>query len=85
MRVTPQILGGGQENGMRSGTENVASIVGFGKACKIAKERLNENISHFETLHSTMLSRVIKEIPHVKLNGHSKKEFSITFILHSLE
>ena len=73
LRVSPQILGGGQENGMRSGTENVASIVGFGKACEIAKERLNENISHFQTLHSSMLSRVIKEIPHVKLNGHSEK------------
>jgi len=73
LRVSPQILGGGQENGMRSGTENVASIVGFGKACEIAKERLNENISHFETLHSTMLSGIIKEIPHVKLNGHSEK------------
>ena len=73
LRVAPQILGGGQENGMRSGTENVASIVGFGKACEIAKERLNENISHFQTLHSSMLSRVIKEIPHVKLNGHSEK------------
>jgi len=73
LRVAPQILGGGQENGMRSGTENVASIVGFGKACEIAKERLNENISHFETLHSSMLSRVIKEIPHVKLNGHPGK------------
>lgn len=73
LRVSPQILGGGQENGMRSGTENVASIVGFGKACEIAKERLNENISHFQTLHSTMLSKVIKEIPHVKLNGHPEK------------
>jgi len=73
LRVSPQILGGGQENGMRSGTENVASIVGFGKACEIAKERLNKNISHFQTLHSSMLSRVIKEIPHVKLNGHSEK------------
>jgi len=73
LRVDPRILGGGQENGMRSGTENVASIVGFGKACEIAKERLNENISHFETLHSSMLSRVVKEISHVKLNGHPEK------------
>ena len=71
--ITPQILGGGQENGMRSGTENVASIVGFGKACEIAKERLNENISHFQTLHSSMLSKIVKEIPHVKLNGHPGK------------
>jgi len=71
--ITPQILGGGQENGMRSGTENVASIVGFGKACEIAKERLNENISHFQTLHSSILSKIVKEIPHVKLNGHPEK------------
>jgi len=71
--VAPQILGGGQENGMRSGTENVASIVGFGKACEIAKERLNENISHFQTLHSSILSKIVKEIPHVKLNGHPGK------------
>jgi len=73
LRVAPQILGGGQENGMRSGTENGASIVGFGKACEIAKEKLNENISHFQTLHSSMLSRIVKEIPHVKLNGHTEK------------
>ena len=73
LTIDPQILGGGQENGMRSGTENVASIVGFGKACEIAKEKLNENISHFQTLHSSMLSRIVKEIPHVKLNGHSEK------------
>ena len=70
LKVTPQILGGGQENGMRSGTENVASIVGFGKACEIAKDKLSDNISHFQTLHSSILSKVVKEIPHVKLNGH---------------
>jgi len=73
LTIAPEILGGGQENGMRSGTENVASIVGFGKACEIAKERLNENISHFRTLHSSMLSKIVKEIPHVKLNGHTEK------------
>ena len=68
--VAANIVGGGQENGMRSGTENVASIVGFGKACEIAKDKLSDNISHFQTLHSSMLSRIVKEIPHVKLNGH---------------
>ena len=73
LTIAPEILGGGQENGMRSGTENVASIVGFGKACEIAKEKLNENISHFQTLHSSMLSKIVKEIPHVKLNGHTEK------------
>ena len=71
--VAANIVGGGQENGMRSGTENVASIVGFGEACEIAKERLSENISHFQTLHSSMLSKIINELPHVKLNGHPEK------------
>jgi len=71
--VVPYLLGGGQENGMRSGTENVASIVGFGKACEIAKESLNKNISHFQVLHSSMLSKIVKEIPYVKLNGHTEK------------
>jgi len=69
LKVNPVILGGGQENGLRSGTENVAGIVGFGKACEIAKERLSENISHFQNLYSSILSKIVKEIPHVKLNG----------------
>jgi cysteine desulfurase len=73
IKPNPIILGGGQENGMRSGTENVASIVGFGKACEIAKEKLNENISHFQTLHSSILSKIVKEISDVKLNGHTEK------------
>ena len=73
LMVTPQILGGGQENGMRSGTENVASIVGFGKACEIAKDKLSDNISHFHSLYSSMLTKTIKEITHVKLNGHPER------------
>jgi len=71
--VAANIVGGGQENGMRSGTENVASIVGFGKACEIAKDKLSDNISHFQTLHSSMVSRIVKEISYVKSNGHPEK------------
>src|SRR6476619_3006353 len=41
--ISPLILGGGQENGLRSGTENVASIIGFGMACELAKNNMNEN------------------------------------------
>ena len=73
LKVSPQILGGGQENGMRSGTENVASIVGFGKACEIVKDKLSDNISHFHSLYSSLLTKTIKEISHVKLNGHPEK------------
>jgi len=70
--VDPIILGGGQEHGLRSGTENVASIVGFGKACEIAKNNLNENISQVKKLRDTLVEKVINEIPKVTLNGHSQ-------------
>lgn len=43
VRITPLIHGGGQERGIRSGTENVPGIVGFGKACEIANNNLEEN------------------------------------------
>ncbi len=70
--VDPIILGGGQEHGLRSGTENVASIVGFGKACEIAKNNLNENIAQVKKLRDTLVEKVLNEIPKVILNGHSQ-------------
>ncbi len=68
--IDPVILGGGQEHGLRSGTENVASIVGFGKACEIAKNNLNENISQMKKLRDNLVEKVLNEIPEVTLNGH---------------
>ena len=68
--ISPVMLGGGQECGLRSGTENVADIVGFGKACEMAKNNLNENITHVKNLRDTLIDRIFQEIPHVTLNGH---------------
>jgi cysteine desulfurase len=70
IKISPLILGGGQERGLRSGTENVASIVGFGMACKLAKDDMNENMSHFKKLTAHLISRVLAEIPSTTLNGH---------------
>jgi len=70
--IDPVILGGGQEDGLRSGTENVASIVGFGKACEIAKDRFDENISHMAQLRNSLIEKIHNEIPKVTLNGHSQ-------------
>jgi len=70
--VDPVILGGGQERGLRSGTENVSSIVGFGKACEIAKNNLNENIFQMKKLRDILVEKVLNEIPEVTLNGHSQ-------------
>ncbi|RMW38355.1 MAG: cysteine desulfurase [Nitrosopumilus sp.] len=68
--LNPMILGGGQEHGLRSGTENVANIVGFGKACDIAKSNLNENISHMKKLRDILVQNVSDEISQVTINGH---------------
>ncbi|CAD6525082.1 Cysteine desulfurase [metagenome] len=68
--IDPIILGGGQENGLRSGTENVANIVGFGKACETANLNLSENISHMKKLRDILVLKILKEIPGVTLNGH---------------
>ena len=68
--IDPVILGGGQERGLRSGTENVANIVGFGKACEIAKNNLNENIAQMKKLRDNLVEKVLNEIPEVILNGH---------------
>ena len=70
MRFEPMLRGGGQEGGRRSGTENVASIVGLGKAAELMKQRLDEDghagvaqiRDHFE-------ARIIAEIEGVSRNG----------------
>jgi len=69
IKIDPVILGGGQENGLRSGTENVANIVGFGKACEVAKNNLDENTSYVQKLRDLLVEKVLHEIPEVTLNG----------------
>jgi cysteine desulfurase len=70
VQVDPLILGGGQEDGLRSGTENVANIVGFGKACQLAKENLQKNAEHLKGLRDALIQNISKEISHVTVNGH---------------
>lgn len=68
--IDPVILGGGQENGLRSGTENVANIVGFGKACDIAKSNLSQNSQNLQSLRDYLVAKILDEISQVTLNGH---------------
>lgn len=65
----PLILGGGQEMGMRAGTENVANIVGMGAAAKEAYEEMRWRIKKEIYLRNYLISRVLREIPRVRLNG----------------
>lgn len=71
--LNPLILGGGQEKGLRSGTESVANIVGFGKACEIAQKNLEHNILKMQNLRSFLTKKILTEIPEVTLNGHPEK------------
>ena len=71
--IDPIIFGGGQEKGLRSGTENVANIVGFGKACELAQKNLMKNISKMKELRNYLSKKILEEIPFVTLNGHPEK------------
>lgn len=68
-KLNPLIWGGGQERGYRSGTENVAGIVGFGKACDIARTELDSSSGRIADLRDAMISRIVSDIPHVVVNG----------------
>ncbi len=63
------INGGGQERKLRSGTENVAGIVGFGTACKLAKANYQERMDHINNLRKHLLSGLMVEIKDVMVNG----------------
>jgi cysteine desulfurase len=54
IELKPLISGGGQERGLRSGTENVAAIVGFGAACELAVQRMEEDAAHLARLRDKL-------------------------------
>jgi cysteine desulfurase len=76
VKIDPIILGGGQEFRLRSGTENVASIVGFGQACEIAQKNLSKNISFIKKLQTLLIEKILDQIPETTFNGHSESRLS---------
>jgi cysteine desulfurase len=72
--VSPQpiVYGGGQEKGFRSGTPNVAGIVGLGMAAELAREEMDERVAHEKALRDRILAGVEK-LPDVNLNGHRER------------
>lgn len=64
------IEGGGQERGLRAGTENVPGIVGMGKALELAGQTMEERAKKETVLRDYMLRRLLTEIPYTIVNGH---------------
>jgi cysteine desulfurase len=69
-RVNPILIGGGQERGLRSGTEDIASIVGMRLAIDIMKEEMPAEVKRFEGYRKKLIDTVLAEIPDSYLNGH---------------
>ncbi|MCX6818858.1 MAG: cysteine desulfurase NifS [Candidatus Aenigmarchaeota archaeon] len=72
VKIEPVLHGGGQENGMRSGTENIAGIVGFAKAVELAKDNMKSEMNRLTALRDKLIRGVL-QIPDCWLNGHPEK------------
>lgn len=70
VRLTPIIDGGGHERGMRSGTLNVPGIVGFGKACELAKKEMAAEAERTLRLRKRLQDYFFSHLDHLVLNGH---------------
>jgi cysteine desulfurase len=75
IRLAPTVHGGGHEMKMRSGTENVPGMVGFGKAVDLGIQRMDEN-RRIQDLRDRLISGILGEVDHSYLNGHPEKRLS---------
>ena len=67
------INGGHQERNKRAGTENVAGIVGLGKAIELAYENLEEHNKKIKELRDYYVEQIVKKVPYIKINGDMEK------------
>jgi cysteine desulfurase len=68
-KFSPFLIGGHQEHGRRGGTENVASIIGFGKACELAQKSFQKDMQRVEKLRDKLESEILKSVPMALVNG----------------
>lgn len=70
VRLEPIIYGGGHERGIRSGTLNVPTIVGFGEALRIAQREMETDATRFRAWTQRIHQRLVEKIDAIQLNGH---------------
>ncbi|MEW6500747.1 MAG: aminotransferase class V-fold PLP-dependent enzyme [Thermodesulfobacteriota bacterium] len=76
--VTPLVLGADQENGRRAGTENVAAIVGLGRACVLAASHLPIYARRVAALRDRIETAILAEIPEARINGQQSPRLANT-------
>ena len=69
-KLVPIDQGGGQENGLRSGTENVSGIVGMGKAAEFAQAEMEAESKRLTAVRDKLIKMVLEAVPYSFLNGH---------------
>ena len=69
-KIQPIIQGGGQERGLRSGTENIPGIVGMGKAAELARKEMKSEGKRLTQLRDKLIKGVLDKIDYSFLNGH---------------
>jgi len=74
----PFLIGGHQESGRRGGTENVASIIGLGKASQLAADHLGKDIARVKELRDKLENELLKRIPNAFINGSLKNRLPNT-------
>ncbi|MFM2201216.1 MAG: hypothetical protein RL040_416 [Bacteroidota bacterium] len=80
-KINPEITGGGQERGVRGGTENISGIVGMAKALELCYSELKEHQAHIFGLKEYMAMQLESSIPGIVFNGNSRKENSLYTVL----
>lgn len=75
VRLDPLMNGGGQERGMRSGTLPAPLVVGFGRACEVAQDCLEDDLAHVTRLSNQLKAGVYSRLEHVEENGDSEQRY----------
>lgn len=70
IRINPLMIGGGQERGLRSGTENMPGIVGMAKAVDIMEKEMKDEVRRFTDYRDQLIKNILEKIPKSYLNGH---------------
>jgi len=73
VRLNPQIVGGGQERGLRSGTENVAGVIGFARALELAEKHRKSESERLRELRDTLQKQLTDAFPDAIISGSEKR------------